>query len=161
MRMREVASEKRRRTYRSRIPDCHPERKHFGNGLCGACYAVKWRKDHGVTNDKEYLRNYHKQRQKEDPLWGRRKALLQKYGLTLEVYSAMYQAQQGLCGICRVYFDLLHVDHSKEDRTIRGLLCGSCNRAIGLFFHDSARLQAAIDYLQSGQGIASAAKVIA
>jgi hypothetical protein len=31
---------------KARIPDCHPDRKHFGNGLCASCYQMAWRKAH-------------------------------------------------------------------------------------------------------------------
>src|SRR6266568_100461 len=29
---------------KARVPDCHPDRKHFGNGLCASCYQTAWRK---------------------------------------------------------------------------------------------------------------------
>jgi hypothetical protein len=27
----------------ARIPVCHPERRHFGRGLCSTCYHAGWR----------------------------------------------------------------------------------------------------------------------
>jgi hypothetical protein len=42
----------------------------------------------------------------------------------------------------------LAVDHSHETGAFRGLLCHSCNRAIGLLGDDPARLRAAAEYLE-------------
>ncbi len=60
--------------------------------------------------------------------------------------------QQGLCAICtgsllhekRGY----HIDHDRRKTgLVRGLLCGSCNRALGLMDDDPERLRRAADYL--------------
>lgn len=30
-----------------KVPFCHPDRKHVGNGLCGSCYQMEWRRKNG------------------------------------------------------------------------------------------------------------------
>jgi hypothetical protein len=72
-----------------------------------------------------------------------------RYGITIEQYEEMYQRQSGLCAICEKPQERLHVDHCDEPLVVRGLLCGSCNRGIGLLRHSESRLQAAISYLQT------------
>lgn len=57
--------------------------------------------------------------------------------------------QDGKCAICGRQEELLCVDHCHATRTIRGMLCGRCNRAIGLLDDDSALLQRAIMYLEA------------
>lgn len=69
----------------------------------------------------------------------------------------MFVQQKGLCGICQEpiseSLDIDH-DHTKErgeDGFIRGLLCNSCNRGLGLFKDNPKLLQRAIDYLRGRQ----------
>jgi hypothetical protein len=78
-----------------------------------------------------------------------------KYGISLETYKDMVEAQGGLCLICggpetrKLNGSVLRlsVDHCHETGNVRGLLCASCNKGIGLLGDDPARLLAAIDYL--------------
>lgn len=75
-------------------------------------------------------------------------------GITLEWLRDMHQRQEGCCGICGVPISLdrgssnpANVDHNDDTGNVRQLLCGHCNRGIGLFFHNSDFLRAAADYL--------------
>ena len=42
----------------------------------------------------------------------------------------------------------LAFDHDHTTAQRRGVLCGPCNQALGLFGDDVARLKAAVDYLR-------------
>jgi hypothetical protein len=76
----------------------------------------------------------------------------QEYGIGLDEYRAMLDAQKGVCAICGgaepVKGRRLAVDHCHEGGRVRGLLCGRCNLTIGKFNHDPHLLRAAIDYLE-------------
>lgn len=65
----------------------------------------------------------------------RSRALMYRYGLSMNDYDIMFGEQQGCCAICgRHQTDLgkrLHVDHSHETKVIRGLLCTGCNTVLG------------------------------
>lgn len=114
------AAKGRCRPYR-RKPECHPDRYHAGNGLCRTCYnktperaaAIKKYTDENATRDR----------------------LKSRYGLTLEQWEMLDRAQHGLCAICgqppRGKMKRLSVDHNHETKTVRGLLCITCNRALG------------------------------
>ncbi|MCK5016767.1 MAG: hypothetical protein KAS32_06805 [Candidatus Peribacteraceae bacterium] len=68
------------------------------------------------------------------------------YGITPEQREAMVVSQEGKCGICKKK-KKLDIDHCHETNRIRGLLCGSCNRAMGLLKDNTSFLLNAIKYL--------------
>lgn len=71
------------------------------------------------------------------------------FGLPIERYEAMIEAQQGKCAICAcVPKDALCVDHDHLTGNIRALLCRKCNAGIGLLGDDLDRLRAAVRYLE-------------
>jgi len=76
----------------------------------------------------------------------RRYKLKHFYNLTPEQYDSILERQNG-CKICRKKFDRYHVDHNHKTGEVRGLLCHSCNVAIGHFLEDIPTLQNAITYL--------------
>lgn len=76
--------------------------------------------------------------------------LVRDYGIGIEEYRAMLKRQNGVCAICQVTRDTnysLHVDHCHDTGKVRGLLCGSCNKMLGLARDDRARLARAAEYL--------------
>jgi hypothetical protein len=83
--------------------------------------------------------------------WDRRAKYKWRYGITVEDYDAMFEAQNGLCAICglppRTPQARLHVDHCRDTERVRGLLCQPCNTAIGLLRHSTAYLSVALQYL--------------
>ena len=87
--------------------------------------------------------------------------LLRKYGITLEDYQRMLDAQDGVCAICgkrRPDERTLHVDHDHETGEIRGLLCFRCNNAIGDLRDDRDLAQALVDYLDRDDELAELAR---
>mgnify|MGYP001562051975 CR=1 FL=1 len=77
-----------------------------------------------------------------------------RYDLSFEDYNVILEAQGGGCAICgaRVGDSLrrrLVVDHNHGTGKVRGLLCGRCNMAIGLFLDDKELLVAAVGYLSN------------
>lgn len=89
----------------------------------------------------------------------RRRSLKQNFGITLERYEEMHEAQNGLCAICdkpeatKNNFDTgvrrLAVDHDHATGKIRALLCSSCNTLLGQANDSPALLGKAIEYLKS------------
>lgn len=88
-----------------------------------------------------------------------RKRTLKAKGMTIETYDLLLNKQGGGCAICGGQDQhkgrSLSVDHDHSccptDKTCgnctRGLLCGTCNRVIGLLKDDINLLQRMINYL--------------
>lgn len=103
--------------------------------------------------DPEFLemhRNREKQRRTDDPLYTRRQMLRRQYGMTLEEYESMAQEQGGVCKICcgPPTSRGLVVDHCHKTGKVRGLLCSTCNTALGQFRDDLWTLYRAVSYLE-------------
>ena len=79
---------------------------------------------------------------------------LKQYGITHEDYERMYLQQGGVCAICEeseTYAGRtnLSVDHCHSTGKIRGLLCASCNMALGKFKDSKELLEKAVRYLNA------------
>lgn len=83
----------------------------------------------------------------------RKNQLLKQYNLSLEEYDALRESQDGACAICgTVPPTNLHVDHDHATGKVRGLLCRSCNTALGMFQESAELLTKAATYITAGQG---------
>lgn len=79
---------------------------------------------------------------------------LYKYGITVEQYELLLKRQKGVCAICRrppKARARLSVDHDHKTKKVRGLLCLSCNFALGHFEDQLGWLKRALQYLQKGR----------
>lgn len=76
----------------------------------------------------------------------RRRSQLAKYGLTPEAFEALAVQQERRCAICRRARPLC-VDHDHQTGRVRGLLCRSCNQALGVFGDTRDGIMAALQYL--------------
>lgn len=86
--------------------------------------------------------------------------LQRKYGITADEFDEMLALQGGVCAICRAPSSRdgyeLAVDHDHRccpgsrscSKCLRGLLCSSCNLALGLLKSDINRLKSMLAYEQ-------------
>lgn len=72
--------------------------------------------------------------------------LKKHYGLTLAQYDALHTAQDFKCAICKEKTEL-HVDHCHKTGKVRALLCGPCNRSLGMLRENPELCLAAATYL--------------
>ena len=76
--------------------------------------------------------SYLKKSKKKNPDAHADRWLRYKYGLTIEDFRKMEEEQGGSCAICGTRPNYrLCVDHRHDTGRIRGLLCRTCNKAIG------------------------------
>jgi len=86
-----------------------------------------------------------------------------KYRMDEETYLALFEAQNGCCAICDKPFGdaTPHVDHNHAccpgtptcGQCSRGLVCGNCNKALGLINDDPNRAMAMASYLISFEDV--------
>lgn len=74
--------------------------------------------------------------------------LKKKYGISLDTYTSESNIRNNMCDICSKQVKSLHVDHDHSTGKIRGYLCGSCNRGIGLLQDKSSVMIKAANYLK-------------
>lgn len=112
---------------RRRVADKHPERRERQNELRRPSSSVA------------------------SPAWQ-----LAHRGWTPEQYETALAQQDGACQLCgRIpkpgtswTEGVLHADHDHATGRRRNLLCGSCNKGLGLFRDDPAVLRAAAEYIE-------------
>ena len=84
--------------------------------------------------------------------------LKKRYGITKETYDEMLNIQNGVCAGCgtegntvlgKLEQKFLCVDHDHSTGKIRGLLCHSCNKALGLLQDNIETLKSLIRYLEN------------
>lgn len=98
----------------------------------------------------EASRRYRKRHPQRVAESNRQTKLRQRYGIDLDEYRSMLDAQDNACAICAIEHrpdNRLHVDHCHDTMRVRGLLCQQCNVALGRFEDDRELLERAIDYL--------------
>ena len=89
-------------------------------------------------------------------------------GITIKILEDMWKEQAGKCGICSKDISIArnavpsihaHVDHDETTGQVRGLLCGDCNRGIGLLKHNIGAFHKAISYLTNFEVKTSVIKI--
>ena len=80
--------------------------------------------------------------------------LKKRYGISLEEYENLLEAQQFKCKICGTTeagnrHGTMVVDHHHESGQVRGLLCHNCNVMLGHAKDNVLTLSGAIDYLRA------------
>lgn len=74
---------------------------------------------------------------------------LNRYGITVADFKAMWKQQAGRCAICRKKQERrLTVDHDHRTGRVRGLLCFNCNIGLGKFQDRARLLERAAAYLR-------------
>jgi len=119
-------------------------------------YRLKYAENREKDNERcKRWREANPQKAKESYRKGN---LKKSYGLTLDQYKQMLQEHGGVCAICKQPNSngkRLSVDHDhrccegKEScgKCVRGLLCDSCNKGIGILRDSPIVLFAAIEYI--------------
>lgn len=82
-----------------------------------------------------------------------------KYNLSIDDYNELWEKQKGVCAICGKPEIIKHcsgvishlsVDHNHKTGEVRGLLCRTCNLALGFLYVDDglSTILNAVDYVR-------------
>src|SRR6185295_4439520 len=133
-------------------------------------YKLRWQQNNPVAYKKsmdkwlkanpdkvnERSKKYYEKHPDKAKLKARRINLRRNYGITLEQYEMMLDAQDGVCVICKreetvAHFTHLSIDHCHRTGEIRGILCSRCNIVIGQMNDNPELLRKAAEYLERYQ----------
>ena len=155
-----------RKAYRKAYYEAHKEERRASSRAYGEAHKEErrarskaWHKAH-KGEQKAYRKAYYEAHKEERRASSRAyyeahkeetrvRQYKRKYGVTLADYNRMYKEQKGGCKICgRRPKRRLHVDHDHTTGVVRGLLCSSCNLALGLLSEDSSVVEKVVRYLK-------------
>lgn len=132
---------KRVRLSNSICMDCGKQTAKNNAVRCGVCHRIFNKR---TIPQHEYSRNWQ---------------LKKKYNLEPIEFEVLWEAFMGKCGICDVKMvmpirgngqprNACVIDHNHETGNIRGLLCNSCNKALGLFNDSVLLLRSALTWIE-------------
>jgi hypothetical protein len=148
-----------RRAKQRKYNTTHPEQRRAN----AKRYQTKHKDRIAERSRRRYAENIERERERSRAKASTPKAREQHYqrtfGISLEEYTRLLQAQEGKCAICGSTSPgpqrksaskppSFSVDHDHKTGAVRGLLCEKCNRGLGQFEDDPARLIAALAYLR-------------
>ena len=130
-----------------KILDSFPKRsggvtKQLYKSWCKDCHYShnkEWRQD-----NQELIRQY---RAKDK--WTLQKRCA-RHGITPEEFWSIYEEQDGSCPVCdkAIEAEDSAIDHNHKTGEVRGILCKSCNRALGLLGDSPDTMFRGFTYLQ-------------
>jgi hypothetical protein len=130
------------------FPNCAAT-KDGKHSYCNACNRARVRKWYAENQDK--VQAYNATNRERVSARVRSNKLLRDFGITPERYEDMVAQQHGCCAICggEPGRRALAVDHCHKTGQVRGLLCDSCNKALGFVKDNVETLFAMIVYLET------------
>jgi len=117
--------------------------KHLKKSYCNKCLYSEHKR--WVNENQDKVREY-----REKDTWTLVKRCARR-GISPEVLVSAYESQSGLCPICESSISIIDsaIDHNHKTNKFRGVLCKTCNRALGLFKDSPKVLMNAYTYLES------------
>lgn len=124
-------------------------------GACKSCVRERIERDPELRERRRQATLASKKRNPEKAkLHTNRARAKRSYGISLETIELMRLQRDFRCDICNEKRDgkhdkMLATDHCHSSGRFRGMLCGQCNKALGLLKDSPERLRAAAIYLES------------
>ncbi len=107
-----------------------------------------------VTQQRKVWRENNREQDRKNNVIKKRRKKLKALNMTEEDYKKLYNSQSGVCAICSdTDSKSLCVDHDHKSGKVRGLLCGSCNLALGCLRDNILLVESAGQYLSLHEGV--------
>lgn len=120
---------------------------------CKGCVAPLGKEDYKKNKVDRDLKTKKWQKENRHKLKGYR--LKKQFNMSNSDFDTLLKAQDHKCLICNAHESqidtVMCIDHCHSTGKIRGLLCRSCNLAIGLLKDNIPALKRAIDYLDKNK----------
>jgi hypothetical protein len=115
-------------------------------GVCANCGRSRHKENTRLSTKRWYKRSNGKEK-------GLNRSRQRRFGAEIGVIiSQLIEQQNNKCGICFLAFDSDNsacIDHNHYTNELRGLLCQSCNKALGFFKDNIVTLRSALKYMES------------
>lgn len=141
-----------------------------GRTTCKTCrgierqlYLKKINPLHKSIGERKLEREANPKQRKQHPYTKEKRrelGLKYRYGITEEDYKKILAYQKNSCGICGITEEdfikrtshnkkptSLFIDHCHDTGSVRGILCDSCNRGLGLLGDSTSNIEKALAYL--------------
>ena len=99
------------------------------------------------AREPEVVREYRRKWSRDHPEKVRASNIKYQYGLSREQYDALFTGLCAACGAVEHGGKGWHVDHDHETGRVRGVLCHSCNVALGMLKDSAYRVSALLQYI--------------
>lgn len=152
------------------VPKCHPDRAYATRGYCFECFAIfraspeythgrrktrgqcinhPGRKTEARNLCKSCYGTWRREQNPERSALERRRDRAAAYGISLEQFDRLKTTPAcEICGKDMPGSSDRHIDHCHKTNHIRGVLCFTCNKALGMFGDDEVGIQRVLDYLR-------------
>lgn len=121
--------------------------KKYTKRRCRECEAIQTLTHYHECKEDIQLKRAAKRKLQTTKDYHKNWNLKDRFGITLDEFNLMVESQGGGCWVCNST-NKLSVDHDHATGKIRGILCNSCNRSLGLLHDDIPRIRKLIDYLE-------------
>jgi hypothetical protein len=128
----------------------------FGrHSICRDCCSIITKARYSENRDEILAAFREKSRTETQKLLVRDRNLKRTKRISFEEKRRMLESQGNKCRVCKNPLQAedktAHVDHCHTSNVVRGILCRSCNLAIGLFYDSSDNMRRAADYIDEAK----------
>lgn len=128
--------------------------RHFCRDCARVIPAAERRSQYKQLHYDRNKQKYNERQKRATPAEARLYSIKSNYGVSSDELDALRAAQDNKCAVCRkpepegaFGHKRLHLDHDHRTGEVRGLLCMSCNTALGHLKDDPDLVRRALGYL--------------